>query len=85
VTSATAGVPVELKTPATLAIQRALATYAHFTGIPGYNYYTLLPTAVNFRDFGQPANPQCGYSTILQGTQFVVTNNGKPTCTSILP
>jgi branched-chain amino acid transport system substrate-binding protein len=119
----TAGVPVELKTPATLSFQQALATYAHFTGIPGYNYYTgwevadlavkaieaggtnpthqtiitnlrkvtnytaggLLPTPVNFPDFGQPANPECGYSTILQGKNFVVTNNGKPTCTNILP
>jgi ABC-type branched-subunit amino acid transport system substrate-binding protein len=122
VTFGTAGVPVELKTTATLAFQKALAAYAHFTGIPGYNYYTgwevadltvkaieagganpthqsiitnlrkvtnytadgLLPTPVNFPDFGQPANPECGYSTILQGTNFVVTNNGKPTCLSVL-
>ncbi len=39
VTFAAPGVPVELKTPATLAFQKALATYAHFTGVPGSDYY----------------------------------------------
>ena len=30
--------PVELHTPATIAWQAALAKYAHFTGIPGFDY-----------------------------------------------
>jgi len=34
-----AGAPVELKTPATKAFQAALAKYAHFTGIPSFDYY----------------------------------------------
>jgi branched-chain amino acid transport system substrate-binding protein len=33
------GVPVELKTPATKAFQAALAKYAHFKGIPSFDYY----------------------------------------------
>ena len=34
-----AGAPVELKTKATKAFQAALATYAHYTGIPDFSWY----------------------------------------------
>jgi hypothetical protein len=34
------GRPVELHTPAADAFAAALANYAHFTGVPGYGYYT---------------------------------------------
>ncbi len=33
------GVPVELHTPATQAFQAALAKYAHYTGVPGFDWY----------------------------------------------
>jgi ABC-type branched-subunit amino acid transport system substrate-binding protein len=35
----TVGVPVEVKTSATQAFQSALAQYAHFTGVPGFDWY----------------------------------------------
>lgn len=35
----TPGIPVELHTPATQAFQAALAKYAHFKGVPGFDYY----------------------------------------------
>jgi branched-chain amino acid transport system substrate-binding protein len=35
----TPGTPVELKTPATTAFQAALAQYAHYSGVPGYDWY----------------------------------------------
>ncbi len=31
--------PVELQTPATTAMQKAFATYEHFTGVPNLNWY----------------------------------------------
>jgi branched-chain amino acid transport system substrate-binding protein len=33
------GQPVELNTPATKAFQAALAKYAHYTGVPGFDWY----------------------------------------------
>jgi branched-chain amino acid transport system substrate-binding protein len=33
------GAPIELHTSATEAMQKALATYAHFTGVPDYGWY----------------------------------------------
>ncbi len=35
----TVGEPVELKTPATRTFQAALARYAHYTGVPGFDWY----------------------------------------------
>jgi len=33
------GAPVQLKTPATKAFQAALAKYAHYAGVPGFDWY----------------------------------------------
>jgi branched-chain amino acid transport system substrate-binding protein len=117
--------PVELKTPATLAMQSAFSKYAGFTGVPDFEWYEgwlsadlmitglqvsgpnptrasfiaklhqvtnydgggLLGTPVNFSLslFGHAPQTLCGWYTILQGKQFVVTNGGKPECGTLLP
>ena len=118
-----AGTPVELHTPATEAMQNALATYGHYHGVPNFGVYEgwltadltikglqlagktatkqsfianlrkvtnytgggLIPTPVNFTQFGKDPNPYCGYYTILKGSHFVVANNGQPVCSRLLP
>jgi hypothetical protein len=35
----TAGTPVEAHTPATTAMQKAFATYVHYTGEPDFGWY----------------------------------------------
>jgi branched-chain amino acid transport system substrate-binding protein len=119
----TAGAPVELNTPATVAMQKALATYGHYHGVPNFGAYEgwltadltikglqvagktatkqsfianlrkvtnytgggLIPTPVNFTQFGKSPSPFCNYYTILKGSQFVVANNGQPVCSKVLP
>jgi branched-chain amino acid transport system substrate-binding protein len=117
--------PVELKTPATLAMQAAFQKYAGFSGVPGFDWYEgwlstdlmieglkvagtnptrssfihnlqqvtnytaegLLSTPVNFSlaQFGKPPQQECSWLTQLEGNNFVVANNGKPLCGTLLP
>lgn len=117
--------PVELKTPATMAMQSALQKYAGFSGVPGFDWYegwlstdlmikglqvagtnptrssfihnlqqvtnynagALLSTPVNFSlsQFGKPPAQECSWLTQLEGSKFVVANNGKPLCGTLLP
>lgn len=118
-------IPVELKTPATMAFQAGLAKYAKFTGVPDFDWYEgwlgvdlmiegltvsapnptrssfisslhgvtnynaggLLPSPVSFSlaSFGQAPQTECLYLTKLVGTAFVVANNGKPLCGTLIP
>jgi branched-chain amino acid transport system substrate-binding protein len=117
--------PVELKTPATLAMQAAFQKYAGFSGVPDFDWYEgwlstdlmikglqvagmnptrtsfidnlhqvtnynaggLLSTPVNYSlsEFGKPPQQECSWLTQLQGNKFVVANNGKTLCGTLLP
>lgn len=117
--------PVELKTPATMAMQAAFQKYAGFSGVPDFDWYEgwlstdlmikglqvagtnptrssfidnlhqvtnynaggLLSTPVNYSlsEFGKPPQQECTWLTQLQGSQFVVANNGKTLCGTLLP
>lgn len=117
--------PVELHTPATLAMQAAFAKYASFTGVPDFQWYEgwlsadlmikglqvggqnptrksfidnlhqvtsyagggLLAQPVSFAsaNFGKAPQQLCGWYAILQGSKFVIANNGQPVCGTLLP
>lgn len=53
--------------------------------VTSYNAGGLLPTPINFTQFGKDPKKLCSYYTILRGKQFVVANAGKPVCSSLLP
>jgi branched-chain amino acid transport system substrate-binding protein len=117
--------PVELKTPATLAMQAGFAKYAGFTGVPDFDWYEgwlatdvmikglqvggtnptrssfihnlqqvtdyngggliTPPVSFSLSQFGKPPKTICEYLTKLQGKGYVVANNGKPVCGTLLP
>ena len=115
-------VPVELKTPATLAEQAAFTKYQGFTGVPdfgwtqgyasadllikglevagqnptrtsfidnlrkvtSYNVEGLATNTVNFSNVQTIPNQTCSYYVQLQGKQFIVQNNSKPVCGTLV-
>ena len=58
---------------------------ANLRKVTSYNAGGILPSAVNFTQFGKDAKQICDYFTILKGTKFVVVDSGKPLCTHQLP
>jgi ABC-type branched-subunit amino acid transport system substrate-binding protein len=115
-------VPVELKTPATLAEQSAFAKYQGFTGVPdfgwtegyasadllikglevagqnptrssyianlrkvtSYNVEGLASNTIDFATVQTIPSQTCSYYVQLQGKQFIVQNNNKPVCGTLV-
>ncbi len=55
--------------------------------VTNYNGGGLLAEPVSFalEEFGQAPPTLCGWYTVLKGNQFVVANNGKPVCGTLIP
>jgi branched-chain amino acid transport system substrate-binding protein len=52
--------------------------------VTAYNVEGLDPNTVNFSDVSTIANQECGYYVQLKGSQFIVQNNGKPVCGTLV-
>jgi branched-chain amino acid transport system substrate-binding protein len=55
--------------------------------VTNYTAGGLISTPINFSlaQFGKPPQQQCSWLTQLEGNKFVVSNNGKPVCGTLLP